>query len=183
MYSMEKSRKYGSSFQCHLLPPNPDLLHFHLHLAHYRWSLSVYAKVNKWMKIFLFSNPSVLWCRSNSNNHTGFSLESDIENWKFLYFHEKSAWCQNRDEKSLFPLTGCCKSWNCALKVKLDEKFMGKCVCSINYYHHSAVFHLHIPLKAPSLTRCEWNAMKNSSTCTFSAAVKHEWNALMNHRH
>lgn len=132
------------TFQCHLLPTRfaPFFLSFNLDSR-----TLVCMQSQQWMGEKNF----VLRCWSNSNNHTGFSTESDIENWKCLHsFPESALRCQIETSICVF-VTGCCKSSiGSPLKVEYvkfhlywDEKFIAMVLCEcFNYYHHSAVFHI-----------------------------------------
>jgi hypothetical protein len=106
---------------------------------------------------------------------------------KMSYFHQKRFALSNCDEYLRRCVTGCCKSsigrllkrrnmWISPKRWKIYGTTNVKCVCSINYYHHSAVFHLYIPLKAltnPMWMKCDEKLTRHALFAC--AALKHEW--------
>lgn len=66
----------------------------------------------------------------------------------------------------------CVRAWKIHLLLKILWKESKVCVCSINYYYHSAVFHLHSIKSSSSDVLCEW---KTSSTCIFLSLHPFLW--------
>lgn len=136
------------------------------------------CKVNKWMKFF-FSQPSTAW-RNYIMMLKHFSLRFPQEwHWKLkcLFYHYKRTislptncwaffgWQVSANHQLAFLK----RVWG---KEKISpsswKKNCGKRrVYSINYYYHSAVFHLNIPLKALLILISQFVAWMKYFTCIF----------------